>query len=62
MDNKFDEGDNNVKSDFTTQMSVGLLKEFVYGSVICKLQIFHQLLLFFEDIFEFTKGRFHFLQ
>lgn len=65
MDNKFDEGENSVESDFTTQMSVGILKEFVYGRTICKyakLQIFHQLFLFFEDIFEFTQGRLHFLQ
>lgn len=36
MDNNFDEGDNSGESDFATQMSVGLLKEFVYGNTICK--------------------------
>ena len=65
MDNKFDEDANRVEFNLTAQMSVGVLKEFVYGNTICSivdLQIFHHLFLFFEDIFELAKGGFHLLQ
>lgn len=64
-DNTFNEDDNSAESEYTTQMSFRLLKESVAGNTICKilyLQIFNQLFLLFEDVFELAKGRFHFFQ
>ena len=40
LDNNFDEDANRVEFNLTAQMSVGVLKEFVYENTICSFTNF----------------------